>query len=171
MRRIQRILCLVISFLAFTTAAPAQTIPKVLWGKWRVRRDLPTTTISCWGESDAKKLIGTEIEYSADLFRWQKVSVKHPIAEAKVVTADQFATDNSAMDANGSQVNFREIGIKAKSVEQISIQHPPASITGATIEIPGDEVWVRGPHTIIFSVCNVYFEAKRFTPKQKETKH
>jgi hypothetical protein len=161
-------LYLVMSLLLFATAVPAQTIPKVLWGKWVVRRDLPTTTISCWGESDARKLIGTEIEYSADLFRWQKVIVKHPTVEVKIVTSDQFANDNSAMDANGSQVDFRQIGIKTKNVQQISIQHPPARITGATIEIPGDEVWVKNPSTIIFAVCNVYFEARRIKPKSNQ---
>lgn len=33
---------------------PAQTIPQQLWGKWVVTREIPTTTISCWGSAEAK---------------------------------------------------------------------------------------------------------------------
>lgn len=158
--------------LCFAVPASAQTIPKELWGKWVVRRDLPTTTISCWGESHAKKLLGTELEYSGDAFRWTDVLVHHPIASTKIVTAEQFENDNSAADANGSQVNFRQIGIHAKQAEQITIQHSPANITGGTIEIPGDEVWLKNPKTLIFSVCNVYFEARRVAaPKHATADH
>lgn len=107
--------------LCFAVPASAQTIPEELWGKWVVRRDLPTTTISCWGESQAKKLLGTELEYSADAFQWTDVLVHHPTATTKVVTGEQFENDNSAADANGSQVNFRQIGIHAKQAEQITI--------------------------------------------------
>ena len=39
--------------------------------------------------------------------------------------------------------------------------HEPANITGATIEIPGDDVLIKDKNTIIFSVCNVYYEARR----------
>jgi Group II intron, maturase-specific domain len=38
---------------------------------------------------------------------------------------------------------------------------PPAGITGATIEIPGDDVLVKTKDTIIVAACNVYFAAKR----------
>jgi hypothetical protein len=140
---------------------PAQTIPQQLWGKWVVTRQIPTTTISCWGSAEAKTLLGTEIEYSKDLFRWKNVVTEHAVAESAVVSAEQFHDDNSGQGSNSSQVTFRQLGIKANEATQILIHHPPAEITGGTIEIPGDEVLLESKNTIIFSACNVYFEAKR----------
>jgi hypothetical protein len=157
----KRMLYLMIVFLGLVKAVPAQTIPKELWGTWIVRREVPTTTISCWGDKEAKKLIGTEIEYSAQLFRWNRIVTKNPTAETITLTAQQFHDENSGGGANSSQVTFPQLGIKEENAVQIVIRHPTARITGATSEIPGDSVLVKDKDTIIFSVCNVYFEAKR----------
>jgi hypothetical protein len=142
-------------------AISAQTIPKELWGTWVVRREVPTTTISCWGEKEAKTLIGTKIEYSATLFRWNKIARKKPNAETTTITADQFHDQNSGRGSTGSQVNLQQLGIKTDKVTQVMVSHPDANITGATNEIPGDSVLIKDKNTIIFSVCQVYFEAKR----------
>lgn len=56
----------------------AQNIPQELVGKWVIQRELPARTISCWGEKEAKAIIGTEIEYAAGSFRWKHIVVKHP---------------------------------------------------------------------------------------------
>jgi len=138
-----------------------QTIPELIWGKWVVTRQIPTTTISCWGVAEAKTLLGTEIEYSAESFRWKNVVTTHPVAEARIVSAEQFHDDNSGKGSNSSQITFRQLGIKARQAMLISIHHPPAEITGGTIEIPGDEVLVKNKGTIVFAACNVYFEAER----------
>jgi hypothetical protein len=61
-----------------------QTIPEQIWGKWLVTRQIPTTTISCWGTAEAKTLLGTEIEYSAEVFRWKDVVTTRPVAEARL---------------------------------------------------------------------------------------
>jgi hypothetical protein len=158
---VKSMLYMTVMVLGLLRTTSAQTIPKELWGKWIVRREVPTTTISCWGEEDAKTLIGTEIEYSAVLFRWQRVVTKDPIAEITTVGAEQFHDENSGKGTNCSQVTFRQLGLKADKVSQIVIQHPAASISGATVEIPGDSVLIKGKNTIIFSVCNLYFEAER----------
>ena len=144
---------------------PAQRIPQQLGGKWVVTREIPTTTISCWGSAEAKTLLGTEIEYSRNLFRWKNVVTEHPVTESAVVSAEQFHNDNSGQGSNSSQVTFRQLGIKEKQAMQITIHHPPATITGAIIEIPGDEVLVKNQDTIIFAAGNVYFEANRAPTK------
>jgi hypothetical protein len=64
-------------------------------------------------------------------------------------------------------VTFAQLGIKTDHVLEIKISHPDASITGASSEIPGDAVLSRGKNTIIFSVCNIYFEAKRHSAVHK----
>ena len=156
----KRVLSIAVSFIWFVTPS-AQTIPEQIWGKWVVSRSIPTTTISCWGDSKAKTLLGTEIEYSREEFRWKDVVTSHPIAETKIVTAEQFSDDHSGKGSHSSQITFRQLGIKEKEAMQVSIHHPPASITGGTREIPGDEVLVKDHNTIIFSVCNVYSEATR----------
>jgi hypothetical protein len=157
----KKMLYLMILVLGLVRTISAQIIPKELWGTWTIRREVPTTTISCWGEKEAKKLIGTEIEYSAQLFRWDKVTVNNPTAEKTTISAQQFHDENSGGGANDSQVTFQQLGIKEGKVVQVVIRHPPASITGATIEIPGDSVLLKDKDTITFSVCNVYFEAHR----------
>lgn len=142
----------------------AQSVPQELVGRWVIQRELPTRTISCWGEKEAKAIIGTEIEYTADSFRWKDVIVKHPTITVAVVSANQFQRENSSPSVNGSQVSFRQLGIDAPKMKQVSINHAPAETTGATTEIPGDDVLLKNHNAIVFSVCNVYFEAKRPRP-------
>ena len=50
----------------------------------------------------------------------------------------------------------------------MSISHQPAEITKTTTEIPGDEVLLKNNDTIVFSVCSLYFEAKRLSPSDAE---
>lgn len=157
----RKLFCTVVLFLGLLRGTSAQTIPKELWGTWIVSREIPTTTISCWGEKEAKTLIGTELEYSVGFFRWQKVVTENPKAETTTVAATQFHDENSGGSANGSQVTFQQLGIGAEKATHVTIQHPDAEITGSTVEIPGDNVLIKDQHTIIFSVCNVYFQAER----------
>jgi hypothetical protein len=157
----RKIYYLVLIFLGFLSSTSAQTVPQELLGKWVVSRELPAPTISCWGEGEARKLIGTSLEYSSESFRWQAVVTKNPIAKKLTVTATKFHDDNSGQGSRSSQVTFQQLGIKADNAVQVTIQHPSAGIFGATGEIPGDSVLIKDNNTIIFSVCNVYFEAKR----------
>jgi hypothetical protein len=157
----RKVVYLAAIFLGLLTPSVAQTVPKELWGTWIVRRVVPTPTISCWGEKEAKALLGTEIEYSAAFFRWNTVVTKNPKAETKIITAVEFHADNSGGGANDSQVNFQQLGIKTDRVAQVVIQHPNEATRAATTEIPGDHALIKGKNRIIFSVCNVYFEAER----------
>jgi hypothetical protein len=136
-------------------------IPKQLWGKWVIHRQISTRTIACWGDKEARKLIGTEIEYKPDSFRWKNVVTDKPSATKKTVTAQEFQKENSGGGANDSQVSFKDLGILQPAADLILIQHPDAHITTATTEIPGDSVLVKSEKKIVFSVCNVYFEADR----------
>jgi hypothetical protein len=138
----------------------AQEIPRRLRGTWIVKHEIPTRTICCWGEAEAHRLIGTEIEYTADSFRWKNTITRHPTVQVVNLSAEQFHDENSG-GANDSQVDFRQLGIRAPQATQITLGHEPAELTGATTEIPGDVVLIKGPNTIVFSVCNVYFEAQR----------
>jgi hypothetical protein len=165
---------LTIAFAATATsvsAQQAQPIPKELWGKWIVRRDLPTHMISCWGDQEARRLIGTEIEYSAELFRWKGVVTKNPAAITTTVTAQRFHDEYSGQGAGSSDVTFKEVGISAGQARRITIRHPDAHVTDATVEIPGDDVLIKDQNTIIFSVCSIFFEATRETTPQGNHTH
>lgn len=164
MNKMRKTLYLVVLFLGLLRTSAAQTIPKQLWGTWVVRRELPTTAVSCWDEKAASALIGTEIEYSKMMFRWNKVVTKNPDAKTTTITADQFHDENSGGSSSGSQVTFQQLGIKIDKVAQVVVQHPDANITEATTEIPGDTILIKDKNTIIFSVCAVYFEATRKVP-------
>jgi hypothetical protein len=148
--------------------ATAQKMPEDLLGKWIIQRELPTKTISCWGEEDGRAIIGSEIEYTPDSFRWKSTVVKRPTIEVRVVSAEQFEREHSSPSVNGSQVSFRQLGINAPDAKQVSISHQPAEITKTTTEIPGDEVLLKNNDTIVFSVCNLYFEATRHRPSDSE---
>jgi hypothetical protein len=159
--RIKVLASSVLFVLTIPAIAPSQAIPKSIWGKWRIVRELPTRTISCWGESDAKKIMGTEIEYSERAFRWNQITVNNPASHERIVTAEQFRDENSSASSNGSQIDFHQLGITAKETRQISIHHDPASISKATTEIPGDDILMKSADKIVLSVCDLYFEAQR----------
>jgi hypothetical protein len=164
----KKLLYSVVICAALAMACPAQTIPRELWGSWTITRAMPTTTIGCWGKAEAKKLIGTQIEYSSDIFRWKSVVTRNPKADVTTVSAEQFQQENSGGGGQDSQVTFRQLGITAESAKQVTIQHVDADITGGTTEIPGDRVWLKDQRTIVFAVCNSYFEARKISaPKHK----
>jgi len=139
----------------------AQAIPKTLWGKWTITRILPTTTIACLDENEARAFLRTELEYSAESFRWQTTVHSNANAETTTVTDQQFHDENSGMGTLSSQVTFKQLGIKGKQAVKIFITHPPARVVAGTVEIPGDRVLIKDQDTIVVGVCAVYFEAKR----------
>lgn len=131
-------------------------VPFQLWGKWTVSKILPVSTVSCWDQKQSDAMIGTEIEYSANSFRWKDNVTRDPAAKTETITDQKFTEDHSG---SGSFVNFKQLGIGAPSATQITITHPNAEITGATTEIPGDTVVVVDATHIVFSLCNMYFLA------------
>jgi hypothetical protein len=170
-QHMKRAFCLTFVLLAIGTTCAAQGPPKRIWGKWRIRREVPTSTISCWGEREVRAIIGTEIEYTAESFRWKNVITRHPSTEVANVSAEQFHAENSGQGVNSSQITLQQLGIKAAEATQITIKHPEANVTGATTEIPGDVVLLKDGNTIIFSVCNVYFEAERVIVPSRLKEH
>lgn len=152
---------LLIAIAALRTISTAQSIPKDIWGTWVIRRQLQTTTVACWGNEDAKKLLGTQLEYSEKLFRWNNTTVSDPTAEARTITAQEFEDENSGIGIHSTPITLQQLGIKQDHVSEVMIQHSPAHIWPETSEIPGDDILLKLPDTIVFSVCNIYFEAKR----------
>jgi hypothetical protein len=154
------------ALIALQAAAPAtHEIPAQLQGDWVVTRLIPTRTISCWGNRDAKKLLQTSIHYGTDSFRWKDHRAPDTEVAIRSITAFQFRVEYSGGGAADSQIDFSELGIRAPSATIVTLSHPDANITGATVEIPGDWVLLKSSDTIIVSVCNLYFEAHRTGPK------
>ncbi len=98
--------------LLITSGCLAQNIPRTIWGKWIVKRELPTGTISCWrrgrreeNHRDSDRVVPTK----------SSVGKASPrvilIAEERTVTADQFHDENSSPSSSGSQVSFHRLGI------------------------------------------------------------
>lgn len=132
-------------------------MPKQLWGKWTVKRVIPTRTISCWDNHQAKKLLGTEIEFRTGLFRWNQVKVRSFMVENQALTAEEFAREYS-----GSQsfVSLKDLGIHGSAVTRVTIVHDAAPLDG-TPQIPGDEALLKSHDVVVFPVCGVFFEARR----------
>jgi hypothetical protein len=154
------LLC-VLGLLQGDKAERKQSMPEAIVGTWIVSREIPTRTISCWGKEEARKLIRTELQYSDKIFRWDKTTIENPVVEVRTVTAQEFHDENSGAGPHGAEISLPELGINSDSVTEVAIKHSPGHQFTETIEIPGDDVVVKDPSTILFSVCNVYFEAKR----------
>lgn len=152
---------------AFSQARTANGVPSELWGKWVIVREINTRTISCWGEKQARQTVGTAITYSPNGLSWKNLRIKAQGTKVRTITARQFHDENSGGSASGSQVDFQQLGIKGPAATQITIHHPDQSITGTTSEFPGDEVLFKGPGSIVFSLCNVYFEANRVVSRSR----
>ena len=154
---------LLLALVSMIAASAARTgdVPETLRGTWIVKRVIPTATITCWGKPESRKLIGTRIKYSDHGFRWQDVQTDSPKITLDRLTAGQFHDQNSGGGAVDSQVSLKDLGIGTSDVTQVSFSHPDAAISGATNEIPGDRVLIKDRNAIAFSVCNVWFEAKR----------
>jgi hypothetical protein len=141
---------------------PMSKIPQELVGKWIIRKVLPTDTIGCLDNKQAQTLVGTEIEYRGDSFRWKTTTVQSSGSSTNMVDAQQFAQDNSG---SGSHVDFNQLGIATSAVEQIMINHPDVKIAelsqNGSAAVPGENVLLAGPNTIFLEICNTYFEARR----------
>src|ERR1035441_1700834 len=99
--------------------AAAQNIPAQLQGKWIIKRVLPTSTISCWSYKEARQIVGTEIEYTADMLRWKDRVASHPLVAVSIVTAEQFHRENSGGGPTDSQVTFDQLGIRTPTAIQV----------------------------------------------------
>jgi hypothetical protein len=131
-------------------------------GKWIIRKVIPTDTVACLDSKQAQTLIGTEIEYRADGFRWKNTTVRSSGTSTNMIGAQEFAQANSGSQ---SHVDFNQLGIAASAVKQITISHPEVTIAelsqaGASV-MPGESVLVEAPNTIIFGICSTYFEVQR----------
>jgi hypothetical protein len=148
-------------FAVLIASSAAKDIPTELRGKWKVAREIRTSTISCWGSKEAKQLIGTEIEYSADSLRWKDRVARDPQVAVSSITAEQFQRDYSGGGSAGSQVTFKQLGIRSVATALVVLSHPDIEPINDAAELPGDTVLFKGKDKIVFSVCNVYFEAHR----------
>jgi hypothetical protein len=148
-------------FLVLVASVAAQDIPQQLHGNWLIKRIVPTTTISCWSYKEAQRIVGTEIDYTANSLRWKDRVAINPLVGVSELSAEEFQQEYSGGGANDSQVNFSQLGIRSQSVTRIKLTHPDIKPIWGSYEIPGEEVLVKDKNTIIFSVCNIYFEARR----------
>lgn len=161
-----RATCLVLYWICVLSPAARPPMPKQIIGTWVVAHEVPIKAVSCWSKEESKKLIGTEIQYSDKMFRWDKTIVENPSVDTRDVTGEQFRDENSGAGPHGSQITLELLGITSDPVTEVTIAHPPSHVFLQTTEIPGDDIVLKGPDTIIFSVCNVYFEAKRVHNKK-----
>ena len=127
-----------LSFLLLQSTVAAHEIPQQLQGDWLVTRLIPTRTISCWDNREAKRLLSTTVHYGTDSFRWKAHNVPDTEVVVRSMTADQFHDEYSGGGAADSQIDFAQLGIAAPSATIVTLSHPDANITGATTEIPGD---------------------------------
>ncbi len=150
-----------LALLVVSAAGPlsAEPLPARLRGSWRITRILPTHNVTCWGQDQAVKLVGTTLTYSDRSMHWYGGQVPLQGIVTREVSSEEFRSENSGSGGDG--VTFDMVGIHAPSVTEVDLQHEDADITGATTEVPGDAVLLAGPNRIVISACSVYYEAVR----------
>lgn len=144
--------------LILASAVSAEPLPARLQGTWRITRVLPTTNTACWDKTQAQPLVGSTLTYRDDALRWKGGSVPLQDVTTRTLTEDLFRKENAGPDTPAS---FAQLGIRARAVTEVDLQHEDMDITGATTEVPGDSVLLAGPNRIVVSACGVYFEATR----------
>ena len=143
----------------FVSSLAAEPLPGKLQGAWRITRVLPTTNSACWGSTQAIPLVGSTLTYREDSLRWRGGAVPLDDIMTRTMTDGEFRKESGGE----SPANFAQLGIRARAVLEVDLQHEDADITGATTEVPGDSVLLAGPNRIVVSACGVYFEATRVT--------
>jgi hypothetical protein len=144
--------------LALTTTTSAEPLPRSVQGAWHITRVLPTKNNTCWNAEQAQELVGTTLSYKESAMSWRGGEVPLEGISTRQVSGDKFRSENTGSDG---VADFDQLGIHAKSVLEVDMQHEDMDITGSTTEVPGDSVLVAGPNRIIVSACGVYFEAVR----------
>lgn len=140
-----------LSAFAATTGEP---LPSALRGSWRITRVLPTSNTACWGREQAAPLVGSTLTYATRQMRWKGGSVPLEDVSTRSLTEEQFQKESG-------RASFAELGIRARAVTEVDLQHEDMDITGSTTEVPGDAILLAGPNRIVVSACGVYFEATR----------
>ena len=147
-----------------SAALGQERLPQQLAGTWKITRVLPARSgAACWSEKEAQPLVGSLLEYSQHTMRWQGGAVPLHGVTTRAVSSADLAEEAPAGDGRAA-LTLADLGIQAKDVTEVNLQHEDADITGSTTEVPGDSVLVAGPGRIIVSACGVYFEARRVAP-------
>ena len=141
-----------------TAPLPAEPLPSRLSGTWRITRVLPTSNTACWDKTEAEPLLGSTLTYRDDSLHWRGGSVPLEDITTRLVSDADFRKENGGGE---TPATFSQLGIHARSVLEVDLQHEDADVTGATTEIPGDSVLLAGANRIVVSACGVYFEATR----------
>ena len=140
-------------FLLAGAAAYAQAIPASIIGSWRIVKILPTHHVTCWGDKQARPLIGSALTYRPHAMLWKGGEVAISEALSRKLSGGSFLDEY--------KVGLPELGIRATEVTEIDLQHEDMDITGATTEVPGDTIVLAGPGRIVVSACGVFYEAVR----------
>ena len=146
-----------------------ERLPQQVAGTWRITRVLPVQTGSaCWTEKEAQRLVGSLLDYTQHSMRWQGGTVALNGVTTRAVSSADLAEEAPAVEGRPA-VTLTKLGIHAKDVTEVNLQHEDMDITGATTEVPGDSVLVAGPGRLVVSACGVYLEARRLAPRPVAT--
>jgi hypothetical protein len=147
------------------TSPPSKTlaqVPTTLIGQWNITRELPTTAITCWDSREARYLLGKHFQIGPGLLIWGHTQV--PIQNVRETTFDDESFLR-AYSGSGGSVRFRYLGVTSPTAKVVEIRHPDIKWKDPGgqdhYEIPGEWALLKAPNTIVVSVCNVYYEARR----------
>ncbi len=136
-----------------------ERLPQQVAGTWRITRILPVQTNACWTGKQAEPLVGTLLQYSPTSMRWHGGTVPLTGITTRSVTSEDIAQETPGGET--PSLKLTDLGIHARGVTEVNLQHEDADITGSTTEVPGDSILLAGPGRIILSACGVYMEARR----------
>jgi hypothetical protein len=148
-------------FAAASVSMAAQylgSLPGSLAGTWHITRVLPTTNSTCWSRQDALPLVGSTLTYRPNSMHWRGGQVPLTDVSLRTVTDEEFREENAGPE---SPADFSQLGIHARRVTEVDLQHEDAAVLPASTAVPGDSVLLVAPNRIVVSACGIYFEATR----------
>jgi hypothetical protein len=136
--------------LAFAPLLTAQISARSIYGRWKIKRIIPTSNIQT-SVDDAKKYLGMEIVYSADEFKFDGEAAAHPKYKTGNMSAATFYEEYRAQ--------LKELGVTHGAVSTVEVQDSK----GEAVLNPGALVFVRSVNTIVTVWDGIYFEVMRET--------
>jgi hypothetical protein len=132
-------------------ANPGPDKDKVFYGIWTVKRVLAYSEAGTYTTEDAGKLVGKELELSADK---ADVFLDLPADEAIVLASPEYRESMIAENhfLTEFQISFRRLGIEADYVTQIDVSGKDGILC---------TLLLRDPDTMILVAGGTYFELVR----------
>jgi hypothetical protein len=123
------------------------------YGTWVLKSIYPTQNIEGPSPSQQNKLLGTTIVLNANTLKACGQSVPVKTIKVNQVSSTDFL-DNT-------RVRFSEVGVKAKNITEIVINHRQSGTCFGAFPLPGQDIYIKGKNEILIYFEGVFYRGLR----------